>query len=141
LARLDNPVPPISPRAAEMLALGWEGKDSPAVYAAIREAGIENKETWFRLGLQLFELGRHAESFDCFERVSGLEREGLEKFASLGWMGLLKDQLGKRLEALTYYREALKFDTGRSMRFDQFGIRMDKDWLEERLKKPFVWKK
>jgi hypothetical protein len=24
------------------------------------------------------------------------------------------------------------------MRFDQFKIRMDKDWLEERLKKPFV---
>jgi len=24
------------------------------------------------------------------------------------------------------------------MRFDQFKIRMDKDWLEQRLKKPFV---
>jgi len=76
LARLDNPLPSISPRAAEMLALGW--------------------------------------------------------------MGLLKDLLGRRPEALTYYREALRFDTGQSMRFDQFKIRMDKDWLEERLKKPFV---
>ncbi|OGD24513.1 MAG: hypothetical protein A2Y69_13425 [Candidatus Aminicenantes bacterium RBG_13_59_9] len=57
---------------------------------------------------------------------------------ALGWMGLLKDLLGRRPEALTYYREALRFDTGQSMRFDQFKIRMDKDWLEERLKKPFV---
>ncbi len=137
LAMLDKPVSPISPEAAEMLALGWEAKDSPAVYKAVKDAGIENRVTWYRLGMDLFELGQYPESFNCFEKVSGLQKDGLEKFASLGWMGLLKDLLGKRTEALTYYREALKFDTGQSMRHDQFRIRMDKPWLEDRLKKPF----
>jgi hypothetical protein len=56
-------------------------------------------------------------------------------------MGLLKDLMGKRPEALRYYQEALKFDTGESMRHEQFRIQMDKKWLEDRLKKPFIWKK
>jgi len=137
LAKLEEPLPPISPGAAEFLALGWDGKDSPAVYKAIKDEGIRNSNIWYRLGLDLFELGRYPESFDCFERVSGLHREGLEKFASLGWMGLLKDLQGKRPEALRYYQEALKYDTGKPARHDQFNITMDKKWLEDRLKKPF----
>jgi tetratricopeptide (TPR) repeat protein len=134
LALLESPLAPISPETAEVLALGWEAKDSPSVYAAIKAAGIGNKMAWYRLGADLFELGRYAEAFDCFEKVSLLQKDGLEKFAALGWMGLLKDLQGKRSEALTYYQEALKFDTGESVGQK---IRMDKKWVEERLKKPF----
>jgi tetratricopeptide (TPR) repeat protein len=137
-AMVDEPVPPISPAAAEMLALGWEDKDSPAVYKALKDAGIENKEAWYRLGMQLFELDRYPESFDCFQKVSNLQRDGLEKFAALGWMGLLKDLLGQRSKALTYYQEALSFDTGESMSHGQFRIKMDKKWIEDRLKTPFT---
>ena len=137
-AMVDEPIPPLSAAAAEMFALGWEGKDSPAVYQVIKDAGIENKETWYRLGMQLFELGRYPESFDCFQNVSSLEREGLEKFAALGWMGLLKDLLGQRSEALTYYREALKYDTGKPMGHGSLRVRIDRAWLEDRLKTPFT---
>jgi len=137
LAMLDKPPTPISPEAAELLALGWRGKDSPAVYKAVKDEGIQNSNIWYWLGMHLFELGQYPASFDCFEKVSGLEREGLEKFAALVWMGLLKDLQGKRPEALKYYQKALKFDTGESMQHDQFKIEMDKKWLEERLKKPF----
>ena len=56
-------------------------------------------------------------------------------------MGLLKDLLGQRSEALMYYQEALGFDTGESVRLGPLEIRMDKKWVEERLKQPFVWKK
>ncbi|MDH4270597.1 MAG: tetratricopeptide repeat protein [Candidatus Aminicenantes bacterium] len=137
-AMVDEPVPPISAAAAEMLSLGWEGKDSPAVYQAIKDAGIENKETWYRLGMQLFELGRYPESFDCFQKVSGLQRDGLEKFAALGWMGLLQDLMGKRASALAHYREALKYDTGKPMGHSYLRIRIDRPWLEERLRTPFT---
>jgi tetratricopeptide (TPR) repeat protein len=137
LAMLDEPLTPISPEAAELLALGWEGRDSPAVYKAIKGEDIRDSNIWYWLGLDLFELGQYPESFDCFEKVSGLQREGLEKFAALGWMGLLKDLQGKRPEALRHYQEALRFDTGESMRHDQFNIRMDKKWVEDRLNKPF----
>ena len=137
-AMVDEPISPISEAAAEMLSLGWEGKDSPAVYRVIKDAGIENKETWYRLGMQLFELGRYPESFDCFQNVSSLQKEGLEKFAALGWMGLLKDLLGQRSEALTYYREALQYDTGRPMGHGSLRVRIDRAWLEDRLKTPFT---
>ncbi|MFZ2053241.1 MAG: tetratricopeptide repeat protein [Candidatus Aminicenantales bacterium] len=137
-AMVDEPIPPISAAAAEMLALGWEGKDSLTVYKAIKDAGIEIKETWYRLGMQLFELGQYPESFDCFQKVSGLQRDGLEKCAALGWMGLLQDLQGKRAEALAHYREALKYDTGRPMGHGSLRIRIDRPWLEERLKTPFT---
>jgi tetratricopeptide (TPR) repeat protein len=137
LAMLDKPLPPISPEEAEALALGWEAKDSPSVYENIKDGDIQKGNIWYRLGIDLFGLGHYHESFDCFERVSGLQREGLEKFVALGWMGLLKDLLGERTEALKHYQEALKFDTGESMQHDQFKIQMDKKWVEERLKKPF----
>jgi tetratricopeptide (TPR) repeat protein len=140
LAMLDKPLTPISPEAAEVLALGWEAKDSLFVYEKVKDGDIQKGNIWYRLGIHLFGLGHYHESFDCFEKVSGLQREGLEKFAALGWMGLLKDLLGKRTEALRYYQEALKFDTGESMRHDQFRIQMDKKWLEERLKRPFSLK-
>jgi tetratricopeptide (TPR) repeat protein len=137
LAMLDKPLPPISAQAAERLALGWEGKDSPAVYKDVKDEGIQNSRLWYWLGMHLFELGQYAESADCFGKVSGLNPDGLEKFAALGWMGLLNDLLGKRFEALKYYQEALKFDTGESMRHDHFKIILDKKWFEDRLKKPF----
>lgn len=137
LAMLDKPLSPISPEAAERLALGWESKDSPAVYKAVKDEGIQNSDIWYWLGMHLFELGEYPDSFDCFRNVSDLEAGGLYKFAALGWMGILKDRAGKRTEALTHYREALKFDTGESMRHDQFKITMDRKWVEERLKKPF----
>jgi len=137
LAMLDKPLTPISPEAADALALGWTSKDSPAVYETIKDEGIRNSDIWYGLGLDLFELGQYPESFDCFERVSGLHREGLDKFAALGWMGLLKDLQGKRPEALKHYQEALKYDSSKPVRHDQFNITIEKKWLEDRLKKPF----
>jgi tetratricopeptide (TPR) repeat protein len=136
LAMLDSPLPPISPQAAEALALGWE-EDSLLVYQAIKDQDIKNGRIWHKLGTDLFGAGRYAESFGCFEKLAHLEAGGFEKFLTLGWMGLLKDVMGKRAEALKYYAEALQFDTGGTMRYDQFRIQMDRKWVEERLKKPF----
>ena len=60
---------------------------------------------------------------------------------ALVWMGHLKDLSGKREEALKYYNEALKHDTGRTMQHDQYGMRISRQWVEERLKTPFKWGK
>jgi tetratricopeptide (TPR) repeat protein len=138
LAMLAEPLPKISDEAAEMLALGWRTEDSPAVYKKIRDENIQNSDGWYRLGIQLYTLGQYDDAVACFQKVSGLEKEGLTKFAALGWMGLLLDLQGKRPEALRYYQEALKFDTGESMRHDQFKIKMDKKWFEDRLRTPFT---
>jgi len=51
------------------------------------------------------------------------------------WQGHMFDLLNKRNNAITSYKEALEMNKGRDADF--FGIKIDKEWLEERLKKPF----
>ncbi len=141
LAKLDEPLPAISDEAAEMLAMGWRLKDSLDVYEKIKDEGIKSSSIWYRLGMNLYQLNSFPKSFECFKRVSSLHDTGLTKFAALGWMGLLKDLLGERKEALAYYQDALKYDTGETMGHYSLGISMDRKWVEERLKKPFTRKK
>ena len=59
-------------------------------------------------------------------------------FGALVWMGTLKDLLGER-DGPCFYREALKNDTGRALQHDQYSLRINKAWVEERLKTPFKW--
>ncbi len=137
LAMLAEPLPKIPEEAEDVLALGWSAADSPSVYERVRAVDIPNSDIWYELGTELYQLGHYDRAFDCFRRASNLHRDGLEKFAALGWMGLLKDLLGKRKEALAYYREALGYDTGEPMNHSSLRIRIDRQWLEDRLKKPF----
>jgi hypothetical protein len=75
------------------------------------------------------------------EKVSGMEASKLYVFAAYTWMGHLKDLMGEREEALKYYKRALDYDTGDSMQHSQFGMRIDRAWVEKRLAIPFSWKK
>ena len=61
----------------------------------------------------------------------------MNAFGALVWMGIIKDLLGEREAALGFYREALKNDTGQTLQHDQYGLRIGKAWVEERLKTPF----
>ncbi|MGB7296022.1 MAG: tetratricopeptide repeat protein [Candidatus Aminicenantales bacterium] len=137
-AMIDEPVPPISAAAAEMLALGWEAKDSPVVFQAIKKEDIRGSRIWYRLGMELYEFGRYTDSFECFQKVSSFHPDGEEKFAALGWLGLLQDLQGRRADALIHYREAFKHDTGEPMEHRYLRVRIDRPWLEDRLKTPFT---
>ena len=137
-AMVDEPVPPVSPAVAETLALGWEGKDSPAVFQAVKGEDIRGSRIWYLLGMELYELGRYADSFECFQKVSSLQPDGQEKFAALVWMGQLMDLQGKREKALGFYRKALEHDPGSAMTHSQYGMKLDRRWVEERLESPFV---
>jgi len=86
----------------------------------------------------LYTKDRLPEAFSCFKKISELYKEGIYKFAGLGWMGLLKDLMGKREESLVYYREALKYDQERSMNHGPLEININRQWIEERLKVPFI---
>jgi hypothetical protein len=56
-------------------------------------------------------------------------------------MGHLKDLLNQRDEAIGYYREALKYESGDFMQHSQFRMRIDRKWVEKRLQAPFTWKR
>lgn len=57
--------------------------------------------------------------------------------AGLVWQGHLLDLLARRDEALRCYNEALKTSDSLNMRHDQYGIRLSRQWVQERLEEPF----
>src|ERR1017187_4545321 len=59
------------------------------------------------------------------------------RFFALVWEGHLLDLLGRRTDAVAAYQEAQKAPGTPSMRHDQYGLVIDKKWVEERLKTPF----
>ena len=122
-----------------MLSLGWSMDNSPEIYKKIKEEEITNSNMSYQIGMGLYENEDYPEAFDCFQKISTLETDADTKFASFGWLGLLKDIMGERKEALGYYRRALDHDTGESMSHSWLRINMDKEWIEERLKTPFTF--
>jgi len=56
-------------------------------------------------------------------------------------MGILEDVQGHRPEALKHYEAALKQDSSGGLQHDQYGLKIDRAWVEERLKTPFTWGK
>jgi tetratricopeptide (TPR) repeat protein len=138
LAMLEEPLGEISEEAEALLSLGAGLENSLEAYRVLREETISNSTLWYRLGMGLYEFEHYPEAFDCFEKVFSLTEDEVTKFAAQGWMGLLKDLMGEREEALAHYREALKLDTGESMSHSWLRINMDRRWVEERLKTPFT---
>lgn len=117
------------------------GKDVLTYYQKARDLKLDTNRPWFKLGMMLFDGGYLKESFEAFKTYSQFELSDFHKFTAFVWLGHLKDLLGERSEAVKYYREALKYDIGRTMRHDQYGMRINRKWVEERLKTPFKWGK
>ena len=63
-----------------------------------------------------------------------------DDFATLVWLGHLNDLNGNREEGLKYYNKALENDTGETIQHDQFGLKINRKWVEERLLTQFIFK-
>ncbi len=138
LAMLEDPLGEISDEAAELLALGGGMEDSLKAFNVLKEENISNSTLWYRLGMGLYEFEHYPEAFGCFEKVFTLTKDEITKFAAQGWLGLLKDLMGEREEAIAHYRAALKHDIGEPMGHSWLRITMDRKWIEDRLKIPFT---
>jgi len=144
LAMLKTPLSVTADDLSEVISqLPWEGAGEDAFKAFEKAKGfkLDKVSLWFKLGLTLFDGGYYKESFDAFQSVTELKPPQLTHFSSLVWMGHLKDLEGNREEALKYYNDALKHDTGGTMQHSQFGMYINRKWVEERLKTPFKWGK
>lgn len=137
LAMLQEPLAEISDEAADMLSLGWSLENSPEIYEKIKEENIKNTDMLYQIGMGLYEFEYYQDAFDCFQKIADLSTDKKTKFAAFGWLGLLKDIMGERQEAIGYYKQALDLDTGESMSHSWLRINMNKEWLEQRLKQPF----
>jgi hypothetical protein len=66
------------------------------------------------------------------------EDDSLDAFGALVWQGHIMDLLGRRNDALLFYRRALDMDAGGQMLHDQYGLTVDRAWVKKRLQTPFV---
>jgi hypothetical protein len=142
LAIVTEPVPRSAADLAEAVEnLDWTGTGEAAlaIYRRPEAADIKDAHAWFKLGLLLFDGRHYPESFQAFKKCGELDRTKNNLFGALVWMGIVKDLLGEREAALGYYSEALTNDAGQTLQHDQYGLRIGKAWVEERLKTPFKW--
>jgi tetratricopeptide (TPR) repeat protein len=144
LAMLKEPLPVLPEGFLKRITrLPWTnaGDEVLKIFEEVKNLKFQDSETWFKLGMILFDSGYYQNSFEAFDRVLGFNPSRNDRFASLVWMGHLKDLSGSRKEALKYYREALELDLGTTIWHDQYKIEINRKWVEERLKVPFQWKK
>jgi predicted negative regulator of RcsB-dependent stress response len=92
---------------------------------------IEDAGARFRLGLLLYDGRNYAEALEAMKTI---EAEPSLKFVALAWQGMLLDLLGRRGEAVTAYQAALGDSGTPRHRHDQWGLVIDKDWVEERVR-------
>ncbi len=120
-------------------ALDWTGTGEAAldIYRQPQTAEIKAPHVWFKMGLLLYDGRHYSESFEAFKKSAGFGTSEGDRFGGFVWMGITKDVLGERDKAIEFYREALKHDSGRTMQHDQYRLRINKAWVEERLKTPF----
>jgi len=144
LAMLDEPLAILPEKLPDAInKLPWSGapKDALELYKKAVEVKLDIFQYWFKLGMCVFEGGYYTEAFDSFKRMTDLKLPKSYHFYALVWMGNVMDAQGKREEAVKYYKESLKYDTGSATRHDQFKIESSREWVEERLKTPFNWKR
>ncbi len=144
LAMLEAPLsmlPEELPEAISALSYEGAGESAHELFKKALGEKLDDAPLWYKLGLTLFDGGYLKESFYAFKQSIALNLSGLRLFTALVWLGHLQDLSGNREEALKYYREALKNDAGQTMRHDQWGMQINRQWIEERLKTPFKWGK
>jgi tetratricopeptide (TPR) repeat protein len=100
---------------------------------------LSDSRSWFKLGLTLYDGKHYEQAQEAFRLTAELEQPNLSAraFASVVWQGHINDLLGKREAALEFYNKALSMAGDHEMRHDQYGIRLNRRWVQGRLKRPF----
>ncbi|MFB3787047.1 MAG: M1 family aminopeptidase [bacterium] len=117
--------------------LEWTGQGDPALRLFNEAKSIPVGDSglpWGKLGLCLYDGKYYSEALQAFKNDFV---ENPSSFSSLVWQGHMLDLLNRRGEALPFYKQALDMNPTSWVRHDQYGIQIDRDWIVERLEKPF----
>ena len=142
LARLDKPRPVLPkelPGRIRGLPYNGAWDDGLELYHMAVEHDVPDHNTWFKLGMVIFEGGYLEESLECFNRVYEMDTDIEYDYMALAWMGNIQDAQGNREEAVKFYQRALDTGVKLAMRHDQFGIQSSPEWIEARLEEPYDW--
>jgi hypothetical protein len=147
LAVVDPPPgPPEPPTTLEELeagirALPWTdvGPEVLSLFEAVKILKPSEPYLYFKLGLALYDAEHYADALEAFRALAALAGEdpGMS-FITAVWQGHVLDLLGRRDEAVKAYREALERDTGGTHRHDQYGMVINRAWVERRIEEPFT---
>ena len=125
--------------AIDDLAWTGTGEQALAMFRRAREITLSDVDAWFKLALTLYDGKFYPESLEAFQQTYMQSEDGsLDAFAALVWQGHIMDLRGRRDDALRLYQRALAIDPGGEMRHDQYGLAVDRAWVEKRLETPFV---
>ncbi len=123
-----------------VLDLSWTnvGPQALEVFQAAKSSDMAGDLQWLKLGLVLYDAKYYHEALEAFRRSEELATDGsIYKFPAIVWQGHLLDLSERRKEALVCYRKALENDMGDFMDHDQYQMRINRAWVEKRLKEPF----
>ncbi|MFC1677016.1 M1 family aminopeptidase [Planctomycetota bacterium] len=137
-------VPPPAPDEAQLTSmvkeLPWTGAGSNAleVFKKVKQGKMTDPGAWFKLGLTLYDGKYYPQAIKAFRNTQQLsEKNSNDYLVSLVWQGHISDLLGQRNQALNYYEQVLKQDNNFGMQHSQYQMRINRDWVKERINKPF----
>jgi len=122
----------------EISAIPYGGGYPERILACYKKAAESTKidaSTWFTLGIKLFADKYNDEAYNSFSNSA--DSTFAAYFASLVWMGHIKDLKNKRKDAVELYQKAQAAYPGFPVQHDNWNIVIDKKWIEERIKTPF----
>jgi len=137
-------VPPPSAQGQQLKKdiqnLPWVGAGDQAISVLhrMKKSKFSDSGGWVKIGLLLYDGKHYHEALEAFRRLEELEPEHSSwAFASVVWQGHLHDLLAKRQAALQCYNRALTMAGDHQIRHDQYGIKVNRQWVQMRLKEPF----
>jgi alpha-beta hydrolase superfamily lysophospholipase len=123
-------------QAVGSLPYGGDVAQAEEVRRQAAELGLDDPKGWFKLGLIMADGRRWEEALAAFRNTLDLGYGA--PHAAMTWAGHVCDLQGNRQAAVEWYRQALAAYNGIPVRQDQFGITIDRAWIEMRLAEPFT---
>ncbi len=134
-------VPPPDPviaqlkKAIEGLDFTGEGNKALQIFDRVKKIKLEGADfPWFGLGMHLYDEKHDQEALEAFQNES---KQSPESFIGFVWQGHIHDLMNHREEALKCYQKALAMNPRTWVRHDQWGMKIDRSWIEKRIESPF----
>jgi len=125
-------------RVIRALPLAGEEKRALELFDEARRTGLFDADSWFHLGRLLYEAQRYRDALEAYGRViAPAQKKPLLLFDAFVWKGHVLDLMGRREDAISAYKDALKIDIGDQGLGDLYDVVIDRKWVEARLKTPF----
>ncbi|MCX5784276.1 MAG: alpha/beta hydrolase [Elusimicrobia bacterium] len=109
----------------------------PALFEEAKKTVMTDIAAWEHLGIMLYGGKYYNKALFAFQNTGKCAEPQNANWKALTWQGLILDLLHKRDEAVACYKAALAVCPDRSAKYDQYNLKFNKQWLEERIKIPY----